>query len=135
MSGFAADRSVWPTTKPAFRHFLAVERTRAERSQRFLYLVLVSIRQHPGRRAKLTYFTATALLRGLGAAVREVDFVGWYLERQVAAAVLAQGVNAADGAASIIADRVLVELKKQLSSADSRNLRVRIIRLGGRNGA
>ena len=64
----------------AFRHFLAVDRPRAERSQRFLYLVLVAVRQSPGRRAKLTDATAAALFRGLGASVREVDFVGWYRE-------------------------------------------------------
>ena len=49
----------------------------------------------PGRRAKLTDATAAALFRGLGASVREVDFVGWYREGQVAAAVLAQGAKGA----------------------------------------
>jgi len=118
----------------AFRHFLAVERSRAQRSQRFLYLVLVAIRKSPGRRAQLTNATADALFWGLGVSVREVDFVGWYREGQVAAAVLAQGMKVSDErVASVITDRVLFELKKRLSTAQSSNLRVRVVRLGGRS--
>ena len=119
----------------AFRHFLAVDRSRAQRSQRCLYLVLVAIRESPGRRVKLTDTTSAALFAGLGASVREVDFVGWYQEGRVAAAALAPGVNTSDGgAAPSIADRVLAALKKRLSVAESKNLRVRVVRLGGRNG-
>lgn len=119
----------------AFRHFLRVERARAQRSQRVLYLVLVSIRQRLGLRAKLTEATRIALLRGLAASVREVDFVGWYLEGQVAAAALPQGVNGPSIKAALIADRVAGELQKRLPAADSRNLRVRVIRLGGSSAA
>lgn len=134
-SGFRSGQVCQAYNEAAFKYFLAVERSRAERSQRFLYLVLVAIRQSLGRRAKLTDTTAAALFRGLGATIREVDFVGWYQEGRVAAAVLTQGANASDGGvASLIADRVLIQLKKRLSAAQSRNLRVRVVRLGGRIG-
>ena len=117
----------------AFRHFLAVDRVRAQRSQRFLYLVLVALRAGVGRRAALTKPTATSLFLGLGASVREVDFVGWFVEGQVPAAVLAQGLKASDsGLAPMIAERVAAELKKPLSHAESQNLRVRVVRLGAR---
>jgi hypothetical protein len=116
----------------AFRHFLAVDRSRAQRSQRCLYLVLVALRQSMGRRAKLTDATAAALFRGLGSSVREVDFVGWYQEGHVAGAVLAQGVKASDEVAPLIASRVLPAVSKHLPAAQSRNLRVRVVRLGGR---
>ena len=117
----------------AFRYFLAVERARALRSQRFLYLVLVSLRQPAGRRARLTDAVAMAIFRGLNAAVREVDFVGWYLDGQVPAATLAQSASAGiDAAPAAIAARVMAELHKRLSPGDSSNLRVRVIRLGGR---
>jgi len=116
----------------AFLHFLAVERLRAERSHRFLFLVLVTIQRSPGRNAKLTNDTSAALFRGLGASVREVDFVGWYQEGQVPAAVLVQGVKPSDGgAAPSIAGRVRDELKKGLTVTELKNLRVRVVRLGG----
>ena len=120
----------------AFRYFLAVERARAERSHRFLYLALVAMRQgHGRRRATLSGPTATALFRGLSTSVREVDFIGWYRESQVAAAVLAQGPQASDAAAApLIAERIAAELKKGLSAAESRHLRVRIVKLGGTIG-
>ena len=50
--------------------------------------------ESPGAHAKLTDATAAALFGGLGACVREVDFVGWYREGYVAGAVLTQGGNA-----------------------------------------
>ena len=116
----------------AFQHFLAVDRWRAERSARSLLLILVTVRQSAGRSAKLTDATAAALFRGLGACLREVDFVGWYREGQVAAAVLAQGVKASSEVQRLIAERVLHALGKRLSADQSRNLRVRVVRLGGR---
>jgi hypothetical protein len=116
----------------AFRHFLAVERARAVRSQRFLYLALITLQQSPGRSEKIPDRTAAALFRGLGTSVREVDFVGWLWESQVAAAVLAQGPKPHDGnVAALIAPRLIAELKKRLSSTDLSRLRVRVVRLGG----
>ena len=88
--------------------------------------------QSPGQRARLTDATAAALFRGLGASVREVDFVGWYQEGHVPAAVLAQGVKPSDGVAGpSIADRVRGELNKGLTLTELQNLRVRVVRLGG----
>ena len=118
----------------AFRHFLAVDRRRAQRSQRYLFLVLVSLRAGAGRRARLTNAAATVLFRGLNASVREVDFLGWFVEGQMPAAVLTQGLRtSAIGLADVIAQRVVTELQKRLSPSDSQNLRVRVVRLGGRS--
>jgi len=116
----------------AFRLFLAVDRWRAERSMRSVLLVLVTVRQRPGPSAKLTDGTAAALFGGLGACVREVDFMGWYREGHVAAAVLAQGVKASSDVPHLIANRVLPALRERLSADQSRNLRVRVVRLGRR---
>jgi hypothetical protein len=134
-SGFRKRQVCQVYNEAAFRHFLCVDRRRAQRSERFLYLVLVAIRQGPGKREKLSDATAAALFRGLDASVREVDFVGWYLEGRVAAAVLPQGVMVPDGGvAPLIADRIFAETKKRLPPVQSSNLRVRVIRLGGRVG-
>lgn len=116
----------------AFWHFLAVERSRAQRSQRFLYLVLLAIRESSGKRAKLTDATAAALFSALGASVREVDFMGWYHEGHVPAAVLVQSVRPSDsGAGPAIADRVRGELKNGFTVTELLNLRVRVVQLGG----
>jgi hypothetical protein len=117
----------------AFWHFLGVERSRARRSGRVLYLILIAIRKSTGRRAQLTNATAAALFQGLAASVREVDFTGWYEEGRVPAAVLVQGVKPSDDAAAhVIVDRVRGELMKGLSATELKNLRVRVVRLGGR---
>lgn len=118
----------------AFRYFLAVDRVRAQRSARPLYLVLVTIRASLGRAAALPDTTAALLFRGLGAAVREVDFVGWYRERHVAAAVLVQGGKTPEASVTrAIASRVLTHLARRLP-AESPRLRVRVVRLGGARG-
>jgi len=116
----------------AFRYFLAIDRRRAERSPRSLLLVLASIRQGHAAHARLSDTTAAALFSGLGECVREVDFVGWYREGRVAAAVLAQGVKASIEMRDRTKGRVVDALRKRLTAADTRNLRVRVVRLGGR---
>ena len=131
-AGFRSGHVCHAYNEDAFRYFLAVERARARRSQRCLFLVLVGIQPSPGRRADLPDATATALFRGLGASVREVDFVGWYKEGRVPAAVLAQGIKTSDNnMAPAIADRVSAEVKKRLSVTQAGSVRVRVVRIGG----
>ncbi len=80
--------------------------------------------------------TASALIRGLIASVREVDLVGWYREQRVAGAVLVQSAAPPITAdlASGIADRMTSGLlKTRLSSSEARDLRVRIIELPRRH--
>jgi hypothetical protein len=50
----------------------------------------------------------------------------------VAAAVLAQGVKASIEMRDRTKGRVVDALRKRLTAADTRNLRVRVVRLGGR---
>jgi hypothetical protein len=116
----------------AFRYFLAVDRWRAERSQRSIVLVLASVRQGPGRSAQLTQGTAADLFAGLAASVREVDFVGWYHEGRVAGAVLAQGGGVSDEPIGSITGRILAALKKSLPADRARHLQMRVVRLGRR---
>ena len=134
-SGFRGGRLGRAYNEAAFRHFLAVDRLRATRSTRSVLLVLVSMRQSGGSRAKLNATMAAALFRGLGECVREVDFVGWYREGYVAAAVLSQAIKASSEVPRLIAERVLSALRQRLSAEQSRNLRVRVVRLGGRYSA
>lgn len=116
----------------AFRHFLAIERRRAERSGRPLFLVLVALR---GSRhaSQLDPDTAAAIFHGLGETVREVDFVGWFREGVVAGAVLTQGgAMAAEPTRALVAERVTHALELHLPSWLTRRLRVRVLRFDPR---
>lgn len=115
----------------AFRQFLAADRARAERLHRCLFLVLVSIRQEPSRPPVLSTAVATSMFRGLSASVREVDFVGWFREGRVAAALLVQGPDSPEAsAAATIAARVRCEVEAWLPSQLTGALRIRVCRLG-----
>ena len=112
----------------AFRHFLAIERRRAEYSNRSVLLVLVSLRSDTPR-MQLPETTATAILCGLAEAVREVDFIGWFREGCVAGAVLAESSAAADSAHQLMVNRVRTILGNHLPSRYLNRLRVRVVKL------
>ena len=132
-SGFSSGPGGQAYNEPAFRHFLGIERRRAERTMGSVLLTLVTVRNGDGRRAKLAEGTAAAIFRGLGESVREIDFVGWFREGTVAGAVLAQGSETeADKARQLMADRVTRAVRSQLPFGDTKNLSVRVIRLGAR---
>ena len=130
-SGFSSGAAGQAYNQTAFRHFLAIERRRAERSGRPLLLVLVGFR---GSRADgLTATIATAIFRGLGETVREVDFVGWFREGLVAGAVLTQGGGtAAEPTREMVTERVMRALRAHLPASQTHNLRVRVIRFDPR---
>ena len=128
-TGFPNATGARAYNEAAFRHFLAIERSRAEYSNGSVLLVLVSLRSDGGR-SHLPEATATAILSGLTEAVREVDFVGWFREGRVAGAVLAEGSAAATSRAhQLMAERVRQILGNRLSSRQSNRLRVRIVQL------
>src|ERR1041384_331880 len=100
--------------EPAFRYFLALERRRAEQAGYSLLLVLGSLRSAPGRNQRLTPRSAAAIFAALGSSVREVDFVGWFRDSQVAAAaVIQRGRPEPDG----VAGRINETLKRELRDA------------------
>ncbi len=129
-SGFRGGHIGQAYNEAAFRYFLAVDRWRAQRSQRSIILVLASVRQSPGRNLHLTHAAAAAMFAGLAASVREVDFVGWYRKGRVAGAVLAQAAGAPDQLRQLIGRRVLAALEQHLPAAYARRLHLRIVRLG-----
>ena len=121
-------------TEQTFRHFLNVERVRAVRSGRTFFLLLVSLRRCPKRGIRFGPGQAASLLRGLGLCVREIDFVGWYRDGRVAAAVLAQGIEEpGPGASQRIVHRVSRVLNDNLPASVAGRLRVRVVRLGSQS--
>lgn len=118
-------------TEEAFQHFLDIERTRARRSDRSFLLLLVRLRRCPTKGDRIPRAASSALLSALTVCVREVDFIGWYREGRVAAALLAQGLDGPDGEApNRIATRVTRILSERLPRNIGERLRVRVLRVG-----
>jgi hypothetical protein len=130
--GFAIDSGIDDVyNEEAFRHFLAVERMRAERSERSFLLLLVSLRRSPDDGVRIPRTVCASLFSGLALCVREVDFIGWYRDGVAAGAVLAQGLDEPDAAApGRIIERVTSVLTEQLPSRIAERLRVRVVHLG-----
>jgi hypothetical protein len=119
-----ADASVH--NEAAFRHFLAIERRRAEHAGRSVLLVLVSLCDTPGRSQRLTPRAATAIFSALGSSVRDVDFVGWFRDGHVAAAAVIQRGRPQPDA---IAARIGATLRRDLRETGAK-LRLRAVALG-----
>jgi len=110
----------------AFRYFLAVERKRSERSGRPFVLLLVNLKQEPGRTARIEPPVARELFLGLWSSLRETDVIGWYREDHVAGALL---VELQDGigrdVSSMIVEKVSAGLRERLSTNVALRLQVR----------
>lgn len=116
----------------AFRHFLNLERLRAQQTLRSLLLVLVKARVHQGARPRLDGPSAQMVFHALGSSVREVDFVGWHREGTVAGAVVALTAGAAADVPSRLASRVTRVLREEMAHEQVERLRFRVVRLGGK---
>ena len=71
---------------------------------------------------------------GVWAAVERVtgDFIGWFHEGRVPAAVLAQGAAGAACDPAVISSRILSTLRTSVPKHRSRDVHVRVVRLGRR---
>lgn len=130
-AGFRGAKRAHVYNEAAFRHFLAIERSRAERRRRSLLVVVVAIGGHSRRGIRLPRPASIAIFKGLSASLRdvdEVDIVGWLREGHVAAALLIQGPQAPTRAATgQIAARVRRAIEGRLSAALAPRLRVHIV--------
>ena len=115
-------------SEDAFRYFLGLERKRAERSGRSLFLLLVDFTGDLGLAGGIPAALSTKLFSGLNLCVRDVDFIGWYRDGRVAAAVLTQGAEAPTPEVSDqICTRVTALLKERLPEHVARRLNVRVL--------
>jgi len=115
----------------AFRHFLHIERQRAERAAQAVLLVLVSLRTGSGRNPTLGTARASAVFSALGECVRESDFVGWYREGRVAGAVLTHQPASLEDICPRVTIRVTSALRRQRFGV-SASFRVWAVPLRGR---
>ncbi len=114
----------------AFHYFLALERTRAERSRRSVVLVLASTLRRAGVRRPMDSSSAQKLFAGLWLCTRDADFIGWYREGRIAGAVLAQRSEHQSGnVCRRIRARVLDVLFGALPKSTRAMLRVHVVQL------
>jgi hypothetical protein len=120
-------------SEEAFRHFLAVECRRAERSTRSLLLLLVDFHpDHEGRTA-IAPAAAAGLFSALTSCVREIDFIGWYRANRVIGAVLGQGPDApAPDVSQQIGERVSESLSVLVPRHLEGRIHVRVLQLRSR---
>jgi len=115
----------------AFRHFLRIELQRATRSGHSLLLVLAAVRDGKGRPVALDPVATAQLFSSLGSSVREVDFVGWFKEGQVAGAALVQRAAPSVDVRQQITGRIMNLLNREHFDKIG-NTRVRVVPLRGR---
>jgi hypothetical protein len=114
----------------AFRHFLTIERKRAERSGRSMLLLLVEFKAGRTDESLMEASVAARLFAALSGCVREIDFIGWYRSGRVAGAVLTQGPEApGQDVSQQIGDRVAQTLSERLPSHIRHRIQVRILQL------
>jgi hypothetical protein len=114
----------------AFRHFLTIERKRAERSGRSMLLLLVEFQAERDGDSLMNASVAAKLFSALTACVREIDFIGWYRTDRIAGAVLTQGPDSpAPDVSQQIGDRVAQALSERLPSSVRHRIQVRILQL------
>ena len=134
-SGFECGNLGLAYNEVAFRHFLALERRRAERARRALLLVLVNLKMSRAARTPFGPRMSADIFQVLGECVREVDFVGWHREGTVAGAVVGLGSGSQSSSQAdvhrLLAERVGNALTAQLSKDQMTQLRVRVVVLGG----
>jgi len=133
-SGFVLDGMAGSIyDEQAFQHFLGLERRRASLTGRPFMLLFVRLQPHHARGSALPDAVAAALFSGLRESVRDVDFIGWYREGQIAAAVLPQGIDRpAASVMPLIAERVRQTLIRRLRAGVASRLRIRVLQLGTR---
>ena len=110
-----------------FHHFLAIETKRSERSNSPCLLLLIDLKQKPGTDRNIDSVVAARLFAGLSQCLRETDFVGWYLERQIVGAVLTQFEDASGTEfAQVIRQRLRAVLRAGVASDPFHRLQLRV---------
>ncbi len=111
-----------------FRHLLAVERTRSERSGRPFALLLVDLKPDVrGSSVLLHPLVARKIFAGLAQCLRETDYMGWYRAEAVVGAVLTELPDGPDVVApNNVAARANHVLSQNLPSRVANRIRLRL---------
>jgi hypothetical protein len=121
------DEGLHAYNEAAFRYFLSLERKRAAREVRQLFLMLATLSHQTGPvedpHAFATIFSV------LNRCVREIDLVGWYREGVVAGALFAGNAPTFGMVREKVSARVLDGFRNTLPERVVAQLRTRIVSL------
>jgi hypothetical protein len=119
-----------------FRYFLGIEHARAARANRSLALLLAGLETLPDTPMPMSTAAATTVFRGLRAALRDTDVIGWYRQDLVAGVVLGASASSLGGDLSAFERRIELGLRRRLPLSLASTLRVRVAQwpLDGVNG-
>jgi hypothetical protein len=110
-----------------FLYFLAVERTRSERSGRSFVLVLVDVEEQRGVSARIKVTAIPKLFSSLRLGIRGTDFIGWYREDHVVGIVLVEGgARPRTDVERAVAQRIIGALSECLPADAAHRWRVRV---------
>jgi hypothetical protein len=116
-----------PYNEQLFHWFLSIERRRAARSNRPLFLLLVDPKPLCGAPPRVDQAIANMLLVAVRSSLRQTDIVGWYRSERVVGAVLAEcRVRASSSVSAAVGQRVADALESRLTPELARQFRVRI---------
>lgn len=125
-----------PYNEQAFRHFLAIERERFERSGRGFLLLLLALTAPPGEHKRIEMPIARKLFSNLRLCLRDTDFIGWYHEQRVAGAVLTElGDRTSPGPARAIGQTIDQLLRGRLPPDLARSFQMRVYEDAGPDNA
>ena len=125
--GLALAGSAPAYNEAAFTYFLEIERRRSERSNRPFLLMLADLAPQPGSDARMDRAVASTVLSSLGRCLRDTDFVGWYLDQQVAGAVLTEHPAIHyEQAVTSLCQRVTRTLSRRLPKTVAGRLQLRV---------
>lgn len=123
-------------SEEVFRHFLAIERKRAERSGRPFLLLLADLAEQASSETRINTDLAVKLFSGLSRCLRETDFIGWHREERVAGAVLTELGGGSGGEIDHqVGQRVGAALRTSLPAEVARRLQISVYRYPELEGA
>jgi hypothetical protein len=124
------ERAYQAYNEHAFRHFLAVEKRRAQRAGRCLLLLLVELKADARGETQFAEGLVDRLFSVLNVCVREVDFIGWYRQGRVMGAVLTQGTSVPPaGVSAQIGERVAEAIGDRVPASVAGRLQVRVLQM------
>jgi hypothetical protein len=132
-SGWVLERGSTGTyqayNEAAFRHFLALEVKRAERSGRVVLLLLISYGEAEAE-GTMPSTVAAGIFGALSGSVRDVDFIGWYRTGRVIGAVLIQsGEVLSSTAAGRVNARIGGYLRQCLPARFGARIHLRVVHM------
>ena len=110
-----------------FRHILATESKRSERSGRFCQILLVCSTDEHGRIVQMNADVAKTVIAAASRSFRETDYIGWYREGRIVGAVLTVLTQESMALVSTQLQPRLVEcLRAELSIEEFSRLQIRV---------